>query len=290
MRRRLKNALVHWIARGLVSVLGRLPLALGLPLGRALGALGFRVAARERAIASAQLSRALGIAPSSPRLRALSRGVFAHLGTSAVEVCRALRDPGALGGVVFTDATRRALDEALAEGRGAVLATGHIGNWELLAAALARGGFPLTAVVKASYDPGITRSIERARGRLGVETVHRSGAGTAAAMLRALRRGRILGLLIDQDTRASGGFVPFFGEPAFTPTGAAAIALRTGAPLLVGAIRRTPRGGHVVEIERCAPFADPLAGTAALTAVLERAIRRHPSQWVWFHERWRTRP
>jgi Kdo2-lipid IVA lauroyltransferase/acyltransferase len=286
----MKNALVHLGARALVFVLGRLPEALVRAVGGALGALGFSLARRERALAEAQLRRALRLDAAPSRVRLLARAVFAHLGTSAVEVSRALRDPESLCAIVFPEPSRRVLESALAERRGVVLATGHIGNWELLAGALAHNGFPLTAVVRASYDPGITRSVERARRRLGVETIHREGPGTAAAMLRALRRGRILGLLIDQDTRAPGGFVPFFGAPAFTPTGAAVLAMRTGAPLLVGTIRRTARGGHVVDMERCAPPDDALAATAAVTAVLERAIRRHPSQWVWIHDRWRTRP
>ena len=170
-----------------------------------------------------------------------------------------------------------------------MFATGHIGNWELMAAALARSGFPITAIAKESYDPRFTRLIEGERRRFGVEVIHRGQAGSSAATLRALRSGRVLGLLIDQDTRAPGTFVPFFDEPAFTPTGAATLAMRTGAPLVVGAIRRTPRGGHVVDIERCASPADAAEGTASLTAALERKIRRHPSQWVWFHERWKTR-
>jgi Kdo2-lipid IVA lauroyltransferase/acyltransferase len=224
------------------------------------------------------------------RRRLLARGVFAHLGESAIETCRALRNPKILDDVVFEDASRRALSDAIALRRGVVFATGHIGNWELLAASLSREGFPISAVVKASYDPGITRSVAKARQRLGVESLHREGKGTAAAMLRVLRKGRILGLLIDQDTRVPGDFVPFFGVPAFTPTGAAALAMRAHAPLVVGTIRRTPAGRHIVEIERCPVREDPRATTAALTALLERAIRRHPSQWVWFHERWKTRP
>ena len=236
-----------------------------------------------------QLARALGLAPESRRARLLARGVFAHLGQSAVEVCRLRRDPSAAGEVILPEASRRALESALAEGRGAVFATGHIGNWELMAVALARAGFPITAIAKESYDPRFTRLIEGERRRLGVEVIHRGRAGSSAATLRALKGGRVLGLLIDQDTRAPGAFVPFFDEPAFTPIGAAALAARTGAPLVVGSIRRTPRGGHVVDIERCETPADAAEGTASLTAALERRIRRHPSQWVWFHERWKTR-
>lgn len=290
MRRRLKNALVRAGLVLLARALSLVPPRLARPVGGALGAAAFRLARRERRIAEEQLRRALRLKEGSGRARLLARGVFVHLGVSAVEACRLLRDPRPPSGVALPGAADAALRRALAEGRGVVFATGHVGNWELMAAALARRGFPITAVAKESYDPGIARAVARARERLGLESIHRSSDGAAAALLRALRRGRVLGLLVDQDTRAPGGFVPFFGSPAFTPTGAAAIALRAGAPLVVGAIRRTPRGDHVVDVERCELPDDPLAATAAITAVLERAIRRHPSQWVWFHERWRTRP
>ena len=288
MRRRIKNTVIYVAVRALIGAIGLVPAPVARRLGLALGALGYRLAGRERRRARTQLARALGLAPESRRARLLARGVFAQLGVSAVEVCRLLRDPSALDAVEIPEASRRALESALAGGRGAVFATGHIGNWELMAAALARAGFPITAIAKESYDPRFTRLVEGGRRRLGVEVIHRGRAGSSAATLRALRRGRVLGLLIDQDTRAPGAFVPFFDAPAFTPIGAASLAMRTGASLVVGTIRRTPRGGHVIDIEKCTAPADATEGTAALTAVLERRIRSHPSQWVWFHERWKT--
>jgi KDO2-lipid IV(A) lauroyltransferase len=289
VRRRIKNTLIYGAVRALIFAVGLVPTRLARRVGLAVGALGCGLAARERRRARLQLAAALGLAPESRRARLLARGVFAQLGVSAVEVCRLLRNPSALDGVEIPEASRRALETALAEGRGVVFATGHVGNWELMAAALARAGFPITAIAKESYDPRITRLVERERARFGVEAIRRGRAGAAAATLRALRRGRVLGLLVDQDTRVPGAFVPFFGAPAFTPIGAAVLAARTSAPLVVGTIRRTSRGRHVVDIERCDAPADAVAGTAAITAALERRIRRHPSQWVWFHERWKTR-
>jgi Kdo2-lipid IVA lauroyltransferase/acyltransferase len=97
-------------------------------------------------------------------------------------------------------------------------------------------------------------------------------------------------VFIDQDTRVPGAFVPFFGRPAFTPVGAAILAQRTGAAVVVGSSHRLGDGSHVVEIETFGVGGDPETATAALTAVLETRIRRHPTQWVWFHERWKTRP
>jgi KDO2-lipid IV(A) lauroyltransferase len=84
--------------------------------------------------------------------------------------------------------------------------------------------------------------------------------------------------------------VPFFGRQAFTPIGAATLALRSGSPVVVGSIRRAAGDRHVVQIDPCALPDDVTEATALLTARLEARIRRHPTQWVWFHRRWRTRP
>jgi KDO2-lipid IV(A) lauroyltransferase len=119
-------------------------------------------------------------------------------------------------------------------------------------------------------------------------------------MIRCFKQGRVLGLLIDQDTRVQGVFVPFFGREAWTPRGAADLALRFKVPVLVGWTRRrgpAPGDGHEVAIEEIPYEADPadreaevLRLTAGCTARLEEAIRQNPAEWVWMHERWKTRP
>jgi len=102
-------------------------------------------------------------------------------------------------------------------------------------------------------------------------------------------------MLIDQDTRGAGVFVPFFGRPAHTPPGAALLALRARVPVVTAFIERRPEGGHLV---RVAPVPAELPRgregvrelTARLTAAIEAQIRRSPAEWVWWHERWRKQP
>jgi KDO2-lipid IV(A) lauroyltransferase len=135
------------------------------------------------------------------------------------------------------------------------------------------------------------------RSRFGAEVVPR-GATAGRRLATAIRRGRAAGLLIDQDIRdIPGVFVPFFGHPAWTPSGAAALALRTGTPTVPAFVHRRPDGHHHVTVEPPLPI--PAEGafddrvrelTASATASIERAIRRQPEQWVWMHRRWRTRP
>jgi Kdo2-lipid IVA lauroyltransferase/acyltransferase len=142
--------------------------------------------------------------------------------------------------------------------------------------------------------------VEEFRARGGVRSIWRGHEGAVRQMLRALKAGEILGLLIDQDTRAQNLFVPFFGTPAATPRAAADLALRTGAAVVVGFCQREGEQGYRLRMEEVpVPAAGPDAAsreaaawalTAALSARIEAAIRRAPEQWVWMHQRWKTRP
>ena len=135
------------------------------------------------------------------------------------------------------------------------------------------------------------------RDRFGAETWPR-GPEVGRHLSRALKNNRVVGLLIDQDIAdIPGVFVPFFGRPAWTPTGAATLALRRRCPVIPAFIHRCPDGTHKLEI--LPPLPKPTTGslesqveqlTAASTACIERQVRAHPTQWVWTHRRWRTRP
>lgn len=185
---------------------------------------------------------------------------------------------------------------ALAEGRGVVLVTGHCGNWEWMNLAIQAAGFPMTAAGRRLRDPRFDRFITKLRTRFGGEAVAR-GEGAGQALLRALHRGRVVGLLIDQDVAVPGVFVRFFGEPAWTPTGAAFLALRRGCPIVVGFARRLPDGDMEIAFQPAiVPEGDHRREeavatlTARLTARIEEHIRSCPEQWVWFHQRWRRKP
>jgi KDO2-lipid IV(A) lauroyltransferase len=289
MFRRVKNSLIFFAARLACRILGCVPKRMVPAAGRGLGALAYFLAGYERNCAERQLRTALGLHASPRRIRRLTRGVFNQLGTSAVELLRMLRYPEARPTVVLSQNARQTLDEALALGRGVIFITGHIGNWELMAATLARLQYPIHTVAKQSYDPRFTAMIQKAREDFGVRVIHRGDKGAATAMRRVLKNNGILGFLIDQDTDVPSVFVPFFGRPAKTPSGPAAFALRTGAPVVAGLIRRrTGNAGHCIEIMPMPPGRDVIETTARFNAVLERHIRRRPSQWVWFHRRWKS--
>jgi Kdo2-lipid IVA lauroyltransferase/acyltransferase len=183
---------------------------------------------------------------------------------------------------------------AMDEGRGALLVTGHFGNWEVAAAAVAARGYPIEAVVKRQRNLLVDARVQEARRRLGVGTIEMREA--PKRIPRALASGRAIGIVADQDARAAGVWVPFFGVPTSTFRGPALFALRFGAPVFAAAARRLEDGRYVVESERVEVRStgdlerDVLHLTAALAARLEASIRRDPAQYFWFHKRWKTRP
>lgn len=188
------------------------------------------------------------------------------------------------------------LKAAQASAKGVVLVTGHCGNWEWMNLALQAAGFPMTVAGRRLKNPNFDRFITRLRSRFGGRTVAR-GDQAGQALFAALRRGRVVGLLIDQDIAGPGVFVRFFGHPAWTPTGAAVLALSTGSPVIIGFSRRTEDGTMEIAF---APSIQPMGEarnlqdvarlTAELTRQIEDQIRACPEQWVWFHQRWRRQP
>lgn len=192
------------------------------------------------------------------------------------------------------------VERATARRKGVIVVLGHIGNWEL-SFRLSRYFAPGATIAKRSWHARLDALAEQFRARNGVETFWRDDPGTGRAMLRLFKRGGGLGILVDQDIQdVQSVFVPFFGRPAATPRAAADLALRFGAAVLVVTChRRGPRAGdghrlEVVEIPYDPAPADREAEvvriTAACAAVQEQAIRRHPAEWVWMHQRWKTRP
>lgn len=296
LAKRLKRYLRYLAVRAAVSLVGLLPLGVAGALGERLGAWGFALAGGERRKALESLSRAFP-ALGAPAREALARQCFRHLGRAAFELaCVQQIDSAPERWVEWPAGDRAVLDGALARGRGVVFVSGHVGNWELLARRVALAGYSAHTIAKETSDPRLTRLVERFRQRGRLQSIWRGQDGAAKKMLRVLREGAILGLLIDQDTRVQSVFVPFFGHPASTPRAAADLALRTKAALVVGFCQRQESGRYRIamrelEVSRTEDAeSDAVRLTAALTSEIEAAIRQAPAQWVWMHRRWKTQP
>jgi KDO2-lipid IV(A) lauroyltransferase len=182
-------------------------------------------------------------------------------------------------------------------GRGAIVVTGHIGNFELLAAYFAHRGISVAAGVRRLDDPRLNRLLDDFRTGAGVQTILRSSPDSGREILRVLKRRGIIGLLIDLDIRVPSVSVPFFGRLARTPAAAAVLAVRRDLPVVLTFAQRRPEGGHLFTIRP--PIYPPNSGdrqrdivalTCELSRILEEHIRQHPTEWIWWHRRWRRPP
>jgi len=283
-----RNALLARGIAGAGRALGALPVPVALALGDMLGRVAHAVLVDARRLAVGNVGVAFPELPLRERRR-LVRRTFRHAGRSFVELALFRKLRGRAGYVVIEGLD--ILDRALAGGRGAIAVTGHVGNWELLAATIADQGYPLSVVARRVNDARFQEMIASFRGDVGIEILLRDAPNFVRDVRSSLARGRIVALLIDQDTRGAGVVVPFFGRPARTPPGAAVLALRLRAPLVTVFIERRLEGGHRIRFEamdgcqRGPARATEL--TARLTSRIEAQIRRAPVEWVWWHERWR---
>lgn len=268
--------------------------ALSLPnarrIGRSAGWVADHILGREIRKADASIATAFPDISATERRRLIS-SMFRHLGTSALEIAWMQKGDRR----TFLEHTRyegiENLRGPIESGHGVVAFTGHCGNWEWLAAAVALSDFPLNVIAREIFDPRLNEFVVRSRALYGVRTIGRGSATSAKDMLQTLKRGQILAALIDQNIQAENAMIPFFGKPAPTPIGVAKMAIRSGAACIAIFIER--RGDmQVVRIEE--PILtrrndDPVEITARMTLAIEQQIRRVPEQWVWMHERWKER-
>jgi KDO2-lipid IV(A) lauroyltransferase len=275
---------------------GRLPLRLSRPMGAALGTTLMALSGRSRKRCLRHFEIAFPEL-DEPGRRALLRATARHVGTMLAELLWLWRaTPDDVADLCDLSGDEH-LRDALSMGRGAVLITGHCGNWELFNARMCVAGLPMTIAVRVADDPRVDGLLTAMRARFGSEVVPR-GPRAGRKLYQALLKNRVAGFLIDQDIRdVPTVFVPYFGKPASTPLGAATLALRAGCPVIPGFIHRRDDGRHVGEIGPPIPHPEHgsfdervVALTAAATERIERQIRSYPEQWVWTHRRWRRRP
>lgn len=282
------------VAEALRRLVCLLPLAWLEPVGRFMGRVFWVVLFGLRRLAERQLLEA-GVARDPKEARRIGREVFESLAMNALEWLHST------GWSEKTFRERIEVDpepmmKLLNEGRGLIVATGHLGNWEILYQGVGRAhGRKQYAVYAPQRNEAFNAWIIRQRERYGDKMI--SSQDGAIPMIRLLRRNNILGMLGDQDSkRVRGVFVQFFGRPAYTPAGIGLLAHLSGAPILPAAGRRIKGRPDRHEILFGDPIrpdpavdaeADALRMTQAYTTWLEERIREAPEQWVWIHRRWK---
>ena len=284
------HALEALLARGLFGACRAVPwqrgLAAGAVLGGAVHALGLRRRVAEQNLALAFPER------SEAERAAILTAHYREVGRIAAEYARLPELANAPDGEVVAEVHGLEHFEAQ-RGRGAIVMTGHFGNFELFGSYFTRLN-PIDFVVKPLSNPRVEALVADLRRRAGVGSIPLGGG--LKHIFRSLRAGHWVAMLADQDARRHGVFVPFFGRQASTPEGPARLALQTGVPILMGFIRRREDGRHRVDFEPAyfpqgdASEENVRAVTAWHTARLEREIRVAPENWFWLHRRWKTAP
>ncbi len=305
-RKRLSRHLGYAGLRLAHAVISRLPLALGLALSRATGYLAYLVSSASKQHALESLRRVYGRELSERQIRRRALEVFQHSIATAVEwvIVRRWSDAKLYGEYrEVAEGLRQLAREIRATGGGIVGLTAHLGNWEVLSLLYHRfAPGVLVPVAKPAYFEKYQQFLHRLRTEDGMDVIYTEASHRR--MVRAIRRGQMLGMLPDQNLRTNSGvFVDFFGRPAHTVTFPVALArkldVRMVSAFLVregGSLRRKT---HRFQLVRSELFdvprtgdekTDLLEGTQEWTSRLEEVIRRYPEQWCWTYPRWRSTP
>ena len=290
----VRDRLEFGIYRAVTATLRALPERPAVALGSALGWMAGVVLRVRRGVVDDNLERAFPDREGAWRRR-VAVASYRHFGREAVVAFRIGSEPAA---DLLARTEVRGLDALLAavRGPGALIATGHAGNWEVGGGVLALHGVPIDGIAVRQRNPLFNEALVANREKLGVRVVYRGVAG--GDVLRSLRAGRVPVMLADQDAGGGGVFVHFLGQEASTARGPALLALRSGARLFGGACLAVPGSvrRYVIHLEPVeAPRTGDLAQdvrrlTQAHADVLARLVRESPDQYFWQHKRWKTRP
>ena len=286
--------MLYWLLMLLSRIICCLPHSALLTLGRGAGILYYRFIKKQRQRAIRQMMA--GLAISEEEAKELVKASFINMATNVFEIFYMPRlNENNFRAYIDIEHLER-LTDALAEGHGVVVLTGHIGTWEWLSAAFTLSGLPVTAIAKPQPNEQYTRVLNDLRATIHVEIFSR-GTSELLAAARALKQGKILGFLADQDAGPGGAFIDFLGRPASTPMGPAVFSRKFNAPVIPAFILRQEDGRHRVIVGEALRYEDHgdtdrdlYDFTVRMTRILERVVRENPTQWLWFQKRWNTPP
>jgi Kdo2-lipid IVA lauroyltransferase/acyltransferase len=292
---RLPHYLQYGALRAVVAALGTLGVRPAAAVGARIARLGYRPLGIRRTVVEQQIAASFPEFDNQ-RVAEIARGAYDHLGRTSMEAALlpSLSRQQILGLFEGTDGLD-SFEEVRSQGRGVLLVSGHLGNWELAGAYIAASGVPFHAIARGQENPLFDRWLTKTRGDVGMRIVHDSQA--VRQVPRAIRANHVVGMLVDQGGLGlASSWVPFFGRLAKTPRGPAVFALRLGAPVVFTCAIRQPSGRYRMIFQPVAVTstgdrdADIDAIVRAYTATLEQWVRRAPEQYFWHHRRWKHQP
>ena len=291
----MRERIEHFLFLAFKSGFRVLPRPLCLALGRGFGRLAFHASRRHRRIALANLRTAFGTEKTPEELRRIALASFRHFGSVLTDIFK-------LAPLVRQEREKLVdvegwenLTGALAEGKGVLVMSAHLGNWEMGSLMISRAA-PFHVIARALDNRLMEKELQAFRETLGARVIHKQQA--ARKVLQALRDKEIVAILIDQNVlRSQAVFVDFFGRPAATTPALGAFHLRTGAPIVP--VFCLPAPGNRYRLKILPPLSIDLKDdldenvlkiTGICTKMIEKEITRTPDCWLWFHDRWRSRP
>lgn len=284
---------LYYLLKAVSTVVSWLPYKVIVWIGRGLGQIYYIVAAKQRIRAEKNIKECLGYDDDQAK-RTIKR-VFVNLAVTFMEMLYipALNKDN-IRGLVTIDRPE-ILWDAVRQGHGVVMLACHMDNWEWLGAAMTLNGFPLSAVEKPQPNRVYSDFMNELRRGTGQEIFAR-GTAEIFGCARAMKKGRMLGLVADQDGGYGGIFVPFLGKMASTPNGPAYFARKFKAPIIpMFIVRRDNYYGHQAMVEDPIYYeftgdqkADDYNVTLKMTQVVENIIKKYPDNWLWFQHRWNT--
>ncbi|MDZ7724572.1 MAG: lysophospholipid acyltransferase family protein [candidate division KSB1 bacterium] len=289
-----KHRIEYTLTRGVARLVQSLSPDTAVRAGRILGRFVYHIIPLRKDVALDNLRKSFP-QRTERELRGILLRTYQHFGQTFTEFMRTpIRSEQEMKNRVVMK-NPRVLKDALSMKKGTILMTGHFGNWEIMGAAIATLYTPLAVLAKAQRNASVDKMINEYRTAAHIETVPLGLA--VRGVLKALRQGKAMALLADQNAKKDSIFVPFLGRKAATAPGPALFALKTGAPVVFGACVMRKDGCYSVIYERLKT--DDIQGvseenirilTERHVQTLERFIQRYPDHWFWMHKRWRTRP
>jgi len=270
-------------------ILGILPERLVYKAAWLLGDIAFGVFKIRRDVTLENLERAFGDTCDRKEIERIARASYGNIAVTFIEMLviprlrKRIPDMVDLSGI---DVLKRCVER----GRGLILVSGHFGSWELNGASLGLAGIATTVVARRQSNPYVDEFVNKYRSSFRMKMI--THGAPLKELIKALRNNEIIGLISDQDAGKRGVFVDFFGHKASTPTGAAQLALKYGAPIVVLMTKRTAPARYKTifrEIE-ILPGDTVEELTQRYTSVMEEIIRATPEQYFWMHKRWKTSP
>ena len=291
------ESILYSLAKGLSAGAQKMPPRWNAAFGRAAGTGIYHLLPKRRAVALSNLRAAFGDTYTPQQYQKILKELFQNLGMQLMEVAaipaidRAYIDRW----VEIAPGSWERLEREQAKGKGVIFLAGHFGNWEFVPLTGALHGFPTMVLAREQGLPRLNRLLTSYRESKGCKVITKGFP--IREMIRGLEQGKIVGIVADQDGGRNGVLAPFFGRLTSTAPGAIVLNVNTGVPVIPVFMVRT--GGPAHRLELGEPLTIPEKGTleervqqgvAAYVNVVEKYVRKYPSQWLWLHRRWKSCP